>query len=420
MKVHQAMARALRDHGVETIFGLNGNVNMFLVQSFLEEEKSRYVGAVHEAGAMFISVGYACVARRLAVVTLPRGPALVNTLTGLAVAARGRIPMLLIVGDSPVVNGHQPDGVDERDFITPTGAGFELARTPATVLDDLSVAIRRARVESRPVVFDVPSSLQWADVTYERVQLDGNAPPQMPPDPVDLEQMVRSAVPDLPVPTGRRAVMSGLWRTTMPSPPVGAETVAGGRTLDVGMALRHLDERLPQNCLVVTDGGRFMMEPLRQIAARVPLTFVHPENFGSIGTGMSTAVGAALVDPARTTVLVCSARGLVHGGLAEFATAVREHLDMIVVVCNDAGHAQPSDAGLASDRPLFAWPDLAVTARALGGGAVTVHGREDLARASTAIDERDRPLLIDLRLGAARTQPMPHTNSRHAGAGGER
>ena len=37
LKVHQAIARALSDNGVETLFGLMGDANMFMVDSFVRD-----------------------------------------------------------------------------------------------------------------------------------------------------------------------------------------------------------------------------------------------------------------------------------------------------------------------------------------------------------------------------------------------
>jgi len=46
----------------------------------------------------------------------------------------------------------------------------------------------------------------------------------------------------------------------------------------------------------------------------------------------------------------------------------------------------------------FAWPDCAPVAVALGGAGVTVRNEDDLVAAGKAIANRDRPLLIDLKL----------------------
>jgi thiamine pyrophosphate-dependent acetolactate synthase large subunit-like protein len=57
---------------------------------------------------------------------------------------------------------------------------------------------------------------------------------------------------------------------------------------------------------------------------------------------------------------------------------------------------------------LFAWPDMARLAESLGGEGVTVRGPDDLDRAAKAIENRTRPLLIDLRLDIDHIPPLPH------------
>jgi thiamine pyrophosphate-dependent acetolactate synthase large subunit-like protein len=93
------------------------------------------------------------------------------------------------------------------------------------------------------------------------------------------------------------------------------------------------------------------------------------------------------------------------GGLTEFNTAVRYGLDLITVVCNDGAYgaeidnlrARGHDVGLS----LVPWPDLAPVADALGGAGVTVRTAADLQQLAKVIAERDRPLLIDLKLDPA-------------------
>jgi len=43
MPVHAAIAHALRDQGVETLFGLMGDANLFTVDHYVRELKGRYV-----------------------------------------------------------------------------------------------------------------------------------------------------------------------------------------------------------------------------------------------------------------------------------------------------------------------------------------------------------------------------------------
>ncbi|BAL87806.1 putative thiamine pyrophosphate enzyme [Actinoplanes missouriensis 431] len=534
MKLHAALARALAAHQVGTMFGLIGDANLFMVHSFVHEYGGKYVGAAHEAGAIFMGFGYADLTGRPGVVTVTHGPALTNTLTGLVEGVRGRTPMLLIAGDTATGSRGNIQDIAQRDVVLPTGAGFEQARTPESTLEDLAVALRRAVIERRPVVFNVPSDFMTADVDYREISLRLPQEQLAFPDPaVVAEAAARIAAAKRPVvlagrgamnareavlrlaerigapvattlkardlfrgepfalgisgslggpatqeiidgadlvvslgaglnsyTTRRGALLAGgrviavdtrvdsvpaeagtivvgdagvvadalvdaldlsgtparAFRTQRMAASLAAQEVMGERactasgTVDVEVALRHLDEVLPERRLVVSDGGRFMMESLRHLHVE-PGNFVLPANFGSIGLGMGTAIGAATADPTRTTVMVCGDGGFMHGGVGEFTTAVREGLHIIVVVCNDGGygaeHIQFTRRGLDPSLSLFAWPDLAAVARAAGGEGFTVRDPDDLAQVDKAIADRQGPLLIDLRLDVEHMTPMP-------------
>lgn len=49
MHVYQAVARAACDHGADTMFGLMGDANLFMVDSFVRDCDGRFVPAAHEA-----------------------------------------------------------------------------------------------------------------------------------------------------------------------------------------------------------------------------------------------------------------------------------------------------------------------------------------------------------------------------------
>lgn len=127
---------------------------------------------------------------------------------------------------------------------------------------------------------------------------------------------------------------------------------------------------------------------------------------------MGAAIGAAAVRRPAPVVLVCGDGGFMHGGITEFGTAVREGLDIIVVVCNDGGygaeHVQLADRGLDPAISLFAWPDLVTVAEALGGTGVTVRDLDDLPLVDKVIAARSGPLLVDLRLDVWQMAPMTH------------
>lgn len=171
MKVHEAIARVLADLGVDPLFGLIGDANLYLVDSYVRNGQGRYVRAVHEAGAVLMALGHAQVSGRIGVATVTHGPGLTNTMTALVEGVKCAIPLVLLAGDTPADDREHLQDVDQRALIAATGAGFEPLRTPETVAEDVVRAFQRAWQERRPVVLDMPLDFQWQEARYDKAEL---------------------------------------------------------------------------------------------------------------------------------------------------------------------------------------------------------------------------------------------------------
>ncbi len=184
-------------------------------------------------------------------------------------------------------------------------------------------------------------------------------------------------------------------------PPASRESSKDGYVNYV-WALDRLETALPKNRILTTDGGRFMTEVWCRISATDPGSFVATTNFGSIGLGLQEAIGAGLADPSRPVVVFTGDGGFMMGAVNEFNTAVRLKQDLIVIVCNDsaygAEHIQFLDRQMDPGLAQFEWPSFAEVATALGGQGVCVHSPDDLDTAIAAMEQRDGPFLIELRL----------------------
>ena len=167
-------------------------------------------------------------------------------------------------------------------------------------------------------------------------------------------------------------------------------------------ALERLNTALPEDRILVTDGGRFMTEVWCRVAAPDPRSFVGTAYFGAIGQGLQQAIGAGVAAPDRPVVLFTGDGGFMMGGIGEFNTAVRLGLDLIVIVANDsaygAEHIQFLDRQMDPGLSHFDWPPFAEVARSLGGTGHEVRSMDDLERAIAALAERNGPVLIDLKL----------------------
>ena len=93
--VHQSLAKAVAEHGVDTMFGLMGDANLFLVDSFVRDCGGQFVPAAHEASSVLMALAYTQVTGKIGVASITHGPALTNTATALTEGVRGKAPVVL-------------------------------------------------------------------------------------------------------------------------------------------------------------------------------------------------------------------------------------------------------------------------------------------------------------------------------------
>src|SRR5690606_26304358 len=138
---------------------------------FRRDYNGHYVAAVHEGSAVLMAQGWARVAGKTGLAAVTHGPGLTNAVTALVEGTKAGTPMVLIAGDTPVIDREHAQNIEQPAMVAATGAGFEPLRAPQTVAEDLSRAFYRAQVERRPIVFNVPVEFQWKEIEYEEPYL---------------------------------------------------------------------------------------------------------------------------------------------------------------------------------------------------------------------------------------------------------
>jgi thiamine pyrophosphate-dependent acetolactate synthase large subunit-like protein len=187
--------------------------------------------------------------------------------------------------------------------------------------------------------------------------------------------------------------------------PAGAEE----GTIELGAALRTIDDVFPRERTLVLDGGRWVYRAFTAVRVPEPSAYVHTLHFGSIGLGMANAIGAAVGRSDRTVLHVCGDGGFMLGGASEFTSAARHGLDIVTVVLNDraysAEYIQFLDRDLDPSISTFAWPDLADVARAAGGVGYTVTGLDELPTVLADAAQGRGARLVDIRISRLTSGP---------------
>lgn len=187
----------------------------------------------------------------------------------------------------------------------------------------------------------------------------------------------------------------------------GSEYPDGGDEtgLDLHTVVAALERMVPRERTVVVEGGHAALsEPSRGLSVPDPQGFVFPVNFGSIGLGLASAIGAATARPERVTLAV-TGDGALMMNLAELDTAVRRGVRLVVVVMNDAAfgyeYHNMLHRGMDTGLSLIPRPDFAAVARAFGARAATVRTPGELDDLKGLIADPSGPVLVDARLTRA-------------------
>lgn len=102
---------------------------------------------------------------------------------------------------------------------------------------------------------------------------------------------------------------------------------------------RSIDAQLPDNSVLIADGGDFVGTASYIVKPRKPLSWLDPGVFGTLGCGAGFALGASLCNPDHE-VWILFGDGSVGYALAEFDTFARHNIPVIAVVGNDACWSQ--------------------------------------------------------------------------------
>lgn len=184
-------------------------------------------------------------------------------------------------------------------------------------------------------------------------------------------------------------------------------------------ALADLQTASPADTAFITDIGEHMLFALHYLTARSPDSFTIHLGLGSMGSGISGAIGLALARPERPVVCICGDGGMQMVGM-EALVALKYRLPIVFAVFNDArynmvyhGYRQVFGRQAEWESP---WTDFAAWARSMGMVGLRVNHPGEITGAQLArLRELGVPVVLDVRIdrdqrltGGGRNEALRH------------
>jgi len=165
----EMVVQALKDQGVEVVFGYPGGAVLPIYDEIFKQNDIRHILVRHEQGAVHAAEGYARSTGKPGVVLVTSGPGATNAVTGLTDALMDSIPIVVLTGQvATFLIG--TDGFQEADTVgitRPCTKHNWLVKDPEKLSDTIHQAFHVAtNGRPGPVLIDIPKDVQFAEGDY--------------------------------------------------------------------------------------------------------------------------------------------------------------------------------------------------------------------------------------------------------------
>ncbi len=191
----QIVIQALKDQGVEVVFGYPGGAVLPIYDALFQQNNIRHVLVRHEQGAVHAAEGYARSTGKPGVVLVTSGPGATNAVTGLTDALLDSIPIICLSGQVPtqLIGNDAFQECDTTGITRPCTKHNYLVKRVEKLAPTLHEAFYIAtHGRPGPVVIDIPKDVQFAETEYNgQVSAEHKTyKPKVKTDIEDIEEAV--------------------------------------------------------------------------------------------------------------------------------------------------------------------------------------------------------------------------------------
>ena len=192
----ETLLRALRDEGVEVVFGYPGGAVLPIYDALYQQNSIRHILVRHEQAAVHAAEGYARSTGKVGVVLVTSGPGATNAVTGLVDALMDSIPLVCLTGQVPthLIGNDAFQEADTTGITRPATKHNYLVKRS----EDLARVVHEAFFVARsgrpgPVVIDLPKDILITPAPYTPAAKGPHRSyrPVTVPDPASIAEAVR-------------------------------------------------------------------------------------------------------------------------------------------------------------------------------------------------------------------------------------
>lgn len=165
----QIVVQALKDQGVEVVFGYPGGAVLPIYDEIFQQNAIRHILVRHEQGAAHAAEGYARSTGKPGVVLVTSGPGVTNAVTGMTDALMDSIPIVVLSGQVPtfMIGNDAFQEADSVGITRPCTKHNWLVQSTDRLADTIHQAFHVAtHGRPGPVLVDIPKDVQFAEGKY--------------------------------------------------------------------------------------------------------------------------------------------------------------------------------------------------------------------------------------------------------------
>ncbi|MGA0300584.1 MAG: biosynthetic-type acetolactate synthase large subunit, partial [Paracoccaceae bacterium] len=162
--------QALKEQGVDTVFGYPGGAVLPIYDAIFEQNEIQHILVRHEQGAVHAAEGYARSTGKPGVVLVTSGPGATNAVTGLTDALMDSIPIVVLTGQVPtfMIGSDAFQEADTVGITRPCTKHNWLVKDTAELSGIIHEAFHVATAgRPGPVLVDIPKDVQFASAEYQ-------------------------------------------------------------------------------------------------------------------------------------------------------------------------------------------------------------------------------------------------------------